>query len=314
MTATKEQILNQARKWLGYSEANGKFKEIIDVYNSHKPLARGYKLKYSDEWCDGFVSACAIACGAVDIIGTEVGVERHVDIFKKKGIWLGKIGSPKAGDIIVFDWDANSWGDHIGFVESVSGGAIITIEGNYGEKVTRRTINKGHYQIKGFARPKYKTSSNTESEKHETATKPSPTKDASVDVYYRVKTKDHGWLPEVKNLNDYAGYKNSPIVGVAMRVSKGSVKYRVHIKGKGWLGWISKYDINNKQTGWAGNNGIIDAIQIYYYTPDNVRPFKRAKYKVNNFDWQYDDETSNGQDGYAGLFGTNMTKFQIEIK
>ena len=152
--ATAKQILNQAKKWLGYSEENGKFKIILDVYNSHKPLARGYAIKLSDEWCDAFVSACAIACGAVDIIGTEVGVPKHVDIFKNKGIWLGRV-KPQPGDVIVFDWDGNGSGDHIGYVYSVDGNYIITIEGNYNEEVAKRTITYNHPVILGYARPKY---------------------------------------------------------------------------------------------------------------------------------------------------------------
>lgn len=162
MAATAKNVLDVARKWVGYSEANGKFKEILDVYNSHKPLARGYKIKTTDEWCDAFVSAVAIKAGAVDLIGTEVGCEKHVAIFKKLGIWI-EDGSqkPKAGDIIVFNWDDstqsnNGGSDHIGFVEQVIGNTITTIEGNMGNgKVSRRSINVGWGYIRGFARPKY---------------------------------------------------------------------------------------------------------------------------------------------------------------
>lgn len=161
MSATANEVLNIARSWLGYSEANGKFKEIVDVYNSHKPLARGYALKYTDAWCDGFVSACAIKAGAVDIIGTEVGCEKHVAIFKKKGIWIedGTI-KPQVGDIILFNWKDNTQAndgpaDHIGFVEQQYGNTIVCIEGNYDNKVGRRTINVGWGYIRGFARPKY---------------------------------------------------------------------------------------------------------------------------------------------------------------
>ena len=135
-----------------------------------------------------------------------------------------------------------------------------------------------------------------------------------IDVYYKVKTQKHGWLGEVKNLTDYAGWENSPITDVAIKVSKGSVKYRVHVKGGGWLDWITEYNINDRIKGYAGNGKPIDAIQIYYYTPSDVRPYKKAKYKVNNYDWQYDTETTNNQDGFGGVFGKNITKLQIEIK
>lgn len=140
-----------------------------------------------------------------------------------------------------------------------------------------------------------------------------PTPSTQVNVYYRVKTQKYGWLSEVKNLNDYAGWENSPITGVAIRVDKGSIKYRAHIKGGQWLPYVTGYDINNMTNGWAGNNLAIDLIEVYYYTPSNIRPYKKAKYRVNNYPWQYDNEKTNGQDGYAGVFGVTATKFQIEI-
>lgn len=161
MSATANAVLDVARGWLGFSEKNGKFKQIIDLYNSHKPLARGYKMKYTDEWCACFVSACAIKAGAVDLIGTEVSCNQFIEIFKKKGIWI-EDGSqkPKVGDIILFNWDDSTQpndgsADHIGFVEQVTGSTIICIEGNKGAAVARRTINTGWGYIRGFARPKY---------------------------------------------------------------------------------------------------------------------------------------------------------------
>lgn len=133
-----------------------------------------------------------------------------------------------------------------------------------------------------------------------------------VNVFYRVRTKKHGWLPEVENLEDYAGWQDSPITDVAIRVDSGSIKYRVHVKGAGWLGWITGCNIKDAINGYAGNGKEIDAIQVYYYTPDPIRPYKRAKYKTN-YGWQYDTETSGGQDGYAGVFEKNVTKLYIEI-
>lgn len=161
MSATANEVLNVARAWLGRKESNGSHKEIIDVYNSHKPWARGYKLKYTDAWCSGFVSACAIKAGAVDIIPTEVGCQKHIELFQKAGIWIedGSI-KPRVGDIILFNWkdstQANDGSaDHIGFVEQQYGNTIVCIEGNIDNAVGRRTINVGWGYIRGFARPKY---------------------------------------------------------------------------------------------------------------------------------------------------------------
>lgn len=151
--------------------------------------------------------------------------------------------------------------------------------------------------------------------------KPEPTPAPSskdVIVTYRVRTKAHGWLPEVKNLNDYAGWEDSPITDVAVKVDVGTIKYRVHVLRGGWLPWVSGYNINDVKEGYAGNSQPIDAIEIYYYTPDDIRPFKKAKYRVapisgRYYSWQHDSETKNGQDGYAGIFGTTITKLQIDI-
>ena len=134
-----------------------------------------------------------------------------------------------------------------------------------------------------------------------------------VNVYYRVKTQKHGWLSEVKNLEDYAGWENSPITGLAIRVDKGSIKYRVTtISGK-TLGWITGYDINDYISGWAGNGEPIALVEAYYFTPSNVRPYQYAYYKVNNYPYQKDLIKGNGFDGFGGVRGVPMTKFQMYI-
>ena len=138
--------------------------------------------------------------------------------------------------------------------------------------------------------------------------------DTKINVYYRVKTQKHGWLGEVKNLTDYAGWKDSPITDVAIRVDKGSIKYRVSPIEKDFLPYVTGYNIKDSKMGYAGNGKPIDRIEVYYYTPNNIRPYKKAKYKVNNYSWQYDNEKTNGQDGYAGIIGKNITKLEIIIE
>lgn len=134
-----------------------------------------------------------------------------------------------------------------------------------------------------------------------------------VNVYYRVKTQKHGWLSEVKNLEDYAGWENSPITGLAIRVDKGSIKYRITtISGK-TLGWITGYDINDYISGWAGNGEPIALVEAYYFTPSNIRPYQYAYYKVNNYPYQKDLIKGNGFDGFGGVRGVPMTKFQMYI-
>lgn len=161
MGRTAQDLINVMRGWIGFSEADGRYKQIIDLYNSHKPLARGYKVKYTDSWCDTTVSAAAIKAGMTDLIGTECGCEQHVKIFKAKGIWIedGTI-TPKPGYIILYNWDDKTqpndgYSDHIGVVEAVYGNNITVIEGNKDDRVGRRTIPIGWGYIRGYAAPKY---------------------------------------------------------------------------------------------------------------------------------------------------------------
>ena len=141
----------------------------------------------------------------------------------------------------------------------------------------------------------------------------------TINVYYRTYT-DGRWLPEVTNYNDtdgngYAGIENKTVRGIAIKVDKGQLKYRVHVKGGGWLGWISDYDIDNWKTGCAGNKTIdIDAIQIDF---SGVSGYT-ARYRVSTIstksylDWIEGYNTSNSM-GYAGIFGRAIDKIQIEI-
>lgn len=160
--ATAQDVIKVAQNWIGHSERNGKYKEILDVYNSHKPLARGWKAVPTDDWCDEFVSACFIKVKATDLVGTECGVPKHVDIFKQKGIWNenGAV-APKPGWLIVYAWGKDRQPNdaapkHIGIVESVND-AITVIEGNYHDAVGRRLIPVGWGFIRGYAMPKYAT-------------------------------------------------------------------------------------------------------------------------------------------------------------
>ena len=159
---TAQDVINLAQAYIGCNEADGSHRQIIDGYNAHRPWARGHMMSYVEPWCDTFVSFIFILLNAVDLIGgTECGVEWHVKLFQKAGIWIedGTI-TPQPGDIICYNWDDSTqpndgYSDHIGIVESVGGGKIVLIEGNYNNAVARRVINVGWGFIRGYARPKY---------------------------------------------------------------------------------------------------------------------------------------------------------------
>lgn len=156
------EVVKQAQAWLGRKESDGTHKKIIDIYNNHKPLARGYKVKYTDEWCATFVSAVAIKLGYTSIIPTECSCNQMIELFKAKGCWVeNENRTPKAGDIIFYDWQDNGVGDnksssdHVGIVEKVYGDVMYVIEGNKNEVVARRIVEINGRYIRGFGVPKY---------------------------------------------------------------------------------------------------------------------------------------------------------------
>lgn len=159
---TRETILKQMQAWVGAVQGDPVHKKIIDTYNSHKPLARGYKVKYTDAWCATTVSAAAIACGDADIIPLECSCSKMIELANNMGIWQENDAyTPKPADIVLYDWQDSGIGDnkgtpdHVGMVESVANGIIIVIEGNKDKKVGKRSLLVNGKYIRGFILPKY---------------------------------------------------------------------------------------------------------------------------------------------------------------
>ena len=157
-------IVDKARSFLGASQGSAKHKEIVNVYDAHKPLPRGYSVTYTDAWCATFVSAIAILCKYTAIIPVECSCPQMIVLAKKMNIWVENDAyKPKPGDIILYDWEDSGTGDnvgtadHIGYVETVNGNTITVIEGNMGNasKVGRRSIQVNGRYIRGYITPKY---------------------------------------------------------------------------------------------------------------------------------------------------------------
>ena len=158
----RDRVLAAAAAMVGVRGGSAEHQRLVNDYNSVRPLPVGYAVKNSDDWCDIFTTVIFQREGLSDLIGRECGVERHIHIFKRLGIWNEDGNStPKAGDIITFNWDKDTqqndgWADHIGIVEKVENGIIHTIEGNSNDEVKRNTYRIGHGNIRGFASPRYR--------------------------------------------------------------------------------------------------------------------------------------------------------------
>lgn len=158
----RQAFVSAAKADLGVKEGSARHKALVDLYNSHKPLARGYPLKYTDAWCAGYVSAKAIECDLTVIIPTEVSCGKMIELAKKMGIWVEDDAYvPLPGDLPVYDWDDNGKGDntgspdHIGIAEKVENGIIRVVEGNKDNQVAYRDIPVNGRYLRGFIVPKF---------------------------------------------------------------------------------------------------------------------------------------------------------------
>lgn len=135
-----------------------------------------------------------------------------------------------------------------------------------------------------------------------------------VNFTYAVRVEGGTIYPFVRNLQDFAGVQGRKITDIAIKCDVGSVSYRVHVLGRGWLPYVSGCNWNDSNNGYAGIGRVIDAVQVIYHPP--VGSWQKAQYRISPvkrgyYSWQYNDETGGGQDGYAGAFGVPMDRFQL---
>lgn len=155
-------LVNTAESWLGTEEGSVAHTQLLEIYNTHSPLAQGYEVQPDDNWCAAFVSTAAIQSGMTDIIPTECGCQRQIGLWQELGCWEEDDGyTPLPGDIIYYAskddpfGDSTGWSDHVGIVVGTWHGWIKVIEGNYGDMVAYRYIPVNAPGIRGYAVPNY---------------------------------------------------------------------------------------------------------------------------------------------------------------
>lgn len=318
--ATANDIIKTAQNEVGtYASAVKKCK-YNTWYYGYEASGWGY------DWCAVFVCWVFNKAGLYNLLPSHSASCGYMAKgFQDNGQLLTS-GTYKPGDVVFFHWSnerstlvpGTYVSDHVGIIKSVnSNGSYQVIEGNTGGSSYGAVLEQTRYasQISCVGRPKYSGSSSSSGSSGSSSTQSVP------DVTYCVRTKNHGWLPTVKNLTDYAGIENDPITDVAIKVSEGSVWYQVHSKKSGWLGKITGFSTTDSSK-YAGNGTEIDAIKIYYTTPSSIRnkghvycasyrvsPIGSTSYYAN----QIDTDTYNGMDGYAGALGKSMDKLQISL-
>lgn len=157
--ATAKQIMDKAISYLGVKESPANSNNV--VFNTHYYGRAVSGASYP--WCCAFVWDIFRMCGANSLFydGQKTaycptvrnwGASKGLTVDKNKGQY---------GDIVIFDWNKDGIGDHIGFIEKNNGnGTYTTIEGNTavgndsnGGEVMRRTRKVS--QIQCIIRPRY---------------------------------------------------------------------------------------------------------------------------------------------------------------
>lgn len=309
MAVSADQILSIARSQIGVNATNVKKCKYNTWYYGAAVSGSGY------DWCEVFVQWVFHEAGASSLLYTRTANCGYAaKAFQEKGRLI--TSGFRRGDVVFFHWTnerstlvpGTFVSDHVGIIESVnSDNTITTIEGNTGTangSVMRRVRALSSVSCAG--RPAYDSAADTQQ--------------ALPKVTYRVRSGGK-WLSPVSDLSDYAGVTGKAITDIAIKVSEGAVRYRVHVKGSGWLPYVTGYDIADDENGYAGDGKAIDAVEVFYKTPDAVRRkfgYLKAKYRVAPvgnyyYAWQYDDETTSGQDGYAGSFDREIDWFQLVL-
>lgn len=248
----RKKVAEKAASFVGVKEGTAQHHAIIDGYNAHKPLARGYAVKYTDAWCATFASYIAILLGHTDIVPTECGCGAQIEAFKKKGRWCESDAKvPEPGDYIFYDWDDNGVGDctgypeHVGIVESVNGNGFTVIEGNKSNAVGRRTMQVNGRYIRGYGVPDYasKATADTPAASEKPATPAKPETPTNGDVYI-VKRGDtlSGIATKYgttwQKLASYNGIANPNIINVGQKIA---------IPGSG----VRTYTVKSGDSLWA---------------------------------------------------------------
>lgn len=253
----RKKVVEIAMSYLGCKESDGSHKKIIDLYNSHKPLARGYAVQYTDAWCSTFASAVAIAAGLTDIIPTECGCEKHIALFKKLGAWVENDAYvPSPGDYIFYDWqdganyattDNTGAADHVGIVVSCDGKTIKVIEGNMSDAVGYRNLAVNGRYIRGFGVPRYgsKSTGSTASTTTSTPTASTATGTTAFKVGDIVTFKG---TKHYTNANATSGPTCKPGKAKVTSIAKGA-KHPYHLVNQGGgctvYGWVDAADISS---------------------------------------------------------------------
>lgn len=145
----------------------------------------------------------------------------------------------------------------------------------------------------------------------------------SVNIHYALHNRYGTWNEAVTNFNDsnsegFAGVPYGTHDMLIAWVDSGTLRYRVHTKEAGWLGWVQTANYGDSVNGMAGVWGqTVDGVQMYYITPGG--DYKQVYYRSQDvahagyWDEVCDDGSTYGGDDYAGVYGYALDRLQCYV-
>ena len=147
-----DDLMNIARSQLGYEESADNF--VVDEEGRRQGYTRygaWYRASYS-EWCAMYVSFCLNYAEIPEtVVPREANCEKWIRALSQEGLYVSADHyTPRAGDLIFFDWEEDGRVDHVGLVEEAGGETITTIEGNSRGGVRRNEYRADNGVIAGY--------------------------------------------------------------------------------------------------------------------------------------------------------------------
>lgn len=203
----RQKVVSTALAWLGTRENTAKHQEMLDIYNSQRPLPRGTRMLASWPWCAAFVSTVSLQLGLRDIMPTECGCPGMVRLYQELGRWVEDDAYiPSPADVVFYDWQDSATNyattdnvghpDHVGIVLDCDGNNMTIIEGNNANAVNKRVLAVNARFIRGFGIPDFASKADGTEPTPEPEPTPAPTptpepeKPAEADPFITAKARE----------------------------------------------------------------------------------------------------------------------------